>query len=128
MAKDAAEEIGARLCLGDRHASITIKRAWNSLSRWKKLRLVFEYLWGSIRGISQEELEKLDECMKTRGVLELLKEEFAGTFPEMLHTLCTERDMYMAYQLRRQGKFCVTRKNLDCAFCVRLRRRISFTY
>eukprot|EP00939_MAST-03C_sp_MAST-3C-sp1_P002647 g2647.t1 len=100
MAKQASEEVGATLCLGDRPVSITIKRAWNSLSRWQKVKLVFEYLWGSIRGISEEELEKLDECMKTRGVLELLKEEFAGSFPEMLHTLCTERDMYMAYQLR----------------------------
>ena len=102
-AASVARELGAELNLGDRPVHITIKRAWSSLSRWQKFRLVCEYMWSAVRGISEAELEKLDECMKTRGVLELMKEEFGRTFPEMLHTLCTERDMFMVNTLRHKA-------------------------
>lgn len=47
-------QIGSRVSLGDRLVSITIQRTWAALSRWEKLRLVFELIFSGLFGGKDE--------------------------------------------------------------------------
>lgn len=112
-AREAAEEVGATIVLGDRPVGVTLRRAWESLTVRGRVLLVVASLRGWVWpwGVD-EELKALAE--KGEGgedvvevYLGLLKERFPGLF----RTLVEERDMYLAWSLKRsravRGRKCV---------------------
>ncbi|KAK9806486.1 hypothetical protein WJX73_002146 [Symbiochloris irregularis] len=95
-----AQQIGAKIMLGDRLVSITLARTWAALSAWQKIRFVFELL---ITGISvpSQEIEKLLSSMEEADVLTDAIKEMGATYPSLLETLLRERNLYMVHQLRQ---------------------------
>ncbi|XP_002991444.2 traB domain-containing protein isoform X2 [Selaginella moellendorffii] len=99
-----AYEIGracnALVILGDRPASISLKRAVARLTLWQKMKLGGTLLWSIIRLPGAEELEKmLTELTDTDEFVKFLR-EYCKNFPTLLDALLTERDLFMTSTLR----------------------------
>lgn len=94
----AAEELGIPVELSDRDVRITLRRAWASLSLWRKLNLVSGVLASSFESpeISEEELARI----RDRDVLTELMTELGETMPELKRVLIDERDAYLAQKIR----------------------------
>lgn len=98
-AVEAAEELGAEICLADRDIRITLARTWRSMGLWKKLKLLVQLIGsaGEVDSIEEEDIEK----MKKKDVLEALLSELGATLPEVRRILIDERDLYLAEKIRR---------------------------
>ncbi|EFJ10758.1 hypothetical protein SELMODRAFT_427030 [Selaginella moellendorffii] len=99
-----AYEIGracnALVILGDRPASISLKRAVARLTLWQKMKLGGTLLWSIICLPGAEELEKmLTELTDTDEFVKFLR-EYCKNFPTLLDALLTERDLFMTSTLR----------------------------
>ena len=94
----AAEAVGARICLADRDIRTTLSRTWRLLGFWKKIKLLVQLVTsaGDFDSVSEEDIEK----MKTEDVLEMLLSEIGESFPEIRRILIDERDQYLAYEIR----------------------------
>ncbi len=95
----AAEEHGARVELCDRDVRTTLRRAWGSLSLWRKLQLIgamFASLFDSPE-MSEEELREL----RQQDVVTKLMDELGEEFPSLKRVLIDERDLYLAEMIRR---------------------------
>lgn len=93
-----AEQHGIPISLCDRDVRVTLRRAWASLSLWKKALLV------SSLGASLFERPELDEeelrRLREQDVLSGLMKELGEAFPGIMHTLIHERDAYLAQKIR----------------------------
>ncbi|KAL3701329.1 hypothetical protein R1sor_019351 [Riccia sorocarpa] len=99
-ARRAAEETGAQLVLGDRPIEVTLKRAWEALKWDEKLRLArifFQAMTSSNLEVSEETLQRL----KSDDALSQMFAEMGSTLPSLLQPLIFERDMYLAWSLKR---------------------------
>eukprot|EP01024_Parvocaulis_polyphysoides_P023852 TRINITY_DN21976_c0_g1_i1.p1 TRINITY_DN21976_c0_g1~~TRINITY_DN21976_c0_g1_i1.p1 ORF type:complete len:179 (-),score=20.35 TRINITY_DN21976_c0_g1_i1:78-614(-) len=67
VAYEEAQKIGAEITLGDRPATITIARMWNSLSLWKKTLMICEILVSGLN-LPIHELNDLIEKVHDSGV------------------------------------------------------------
>lgn len=94
-----AEEHGAPVVLCDRDVRTTLKRAWSSLSLWRKLQLISAMLASLLEKpeISEEELREL----RQQDVVTKLMDELGAEFPSLKRVLIDERDLYLAEKIRR---------------------------
>jgi pheromone shutdown-related protein TraB len=94
----AADELGIPISLCDRDVRITLRRAWHSLSLWRKLMLLSGVLGSALESpeISEEELARIRE----QDVLSELMSELGENLPELKRTLIDERDAYLAQKIR----------------------------
>jgi pheromone shutdown-related protein TraB len=95
----AAEAIGKPFHLCDREVRVTLKRAWASLSPWKKALLgaaLAESLFARPE-MSESDLRDLRE----RDAMTQLLEELSKAFPGLKRVLIDERDAYLAERIRQ---------------------------
>ena len=98
-AAETAEKLGKTLCLVDREIRTTLLRAWRTASFWKKLQLtasLFASMFDSSK-IDEEELARLRQT----DTLSAMLDEMAEFLPSVKQILVDERDLYMAYHIRR---------------------------
>jgi len=93
-----AEELGIPTRLCDRDVRVTLRRAWASLSLWRKSELLATLL------ASAFETPKLDEAelrrLRDKDVLSQLMAELAEAMPGLTRVLIDERDAYLAQRIR----------------------------
>uniref|UniRef100_A0A453RQ16 TraB domain-containing protein n=1 Tax=Aegilops tauschii subsp. strangulata TaxID=200361 RepID=A0A453RQ16_AEGTS len=94
-ARRVSEDIGAQLVLGDRPIEITLERALKSLSWDEKTKLVISLF----RGITSTTDMPQDE--KAAVSPYELYEKLSSSYPSLLQPLVHERDMFMAWSLKR---------------------------
>lgn len=103
-AQVAADKVGAQVVLGDRPIEITLRRAWVSLPAQSKVRLVLglfrsitSYDWKDKEGTIQavERLKGDDDAVNS--LLNAMGDEFPQTIDSLVH----ERDLYLAWSLKR---------------------------
>lgn len=82
------------LHLGDRSINITLQRAFNGLSMWQTLKIIFKLLFSN-KSITKEEVE---QC-KQKDLLEELLEQMADEYPVFRDVFVTERDLYLCHSL-----------------------------
>ncbi len=105
-AAQAAERHGARVELCDRDVRITLRRAWGSLSLWRKLQLIGAMIASLFDApdMSEEELREL----RQQDVVTKLMDELGEEFPSLKRVLIDERDLYLAEMIRRvEGRHVV---------------------
>jgi pheromone shutdown-related protein TraB len=92
-----AEELGIPVALCDRDVRVTLRRAWASMSFFRKIRLLGEFLVSSFERpeLDEHELARLRE----KDVLSELMEELGQALPELKHVLIDERDAYLAQRI-----------------------------
>ncbi len=95
---EAADEIGAELCLADRDIRVTLKRAWRNVSFWKKLWLLGTILESLVTNEEIKE-EDLEEMKKMANLSEIMR-EFAETLPEVKIPLIDERDRFLVSNIQ----------------------------
>lgn len=98
-AAHAAEEHGARVELCDRDVRTTLRRAWGSLSFWRKLQLIGAML-ASLFDSPEMDEEELRE-LRQQDVVTKLMDELGEEFPSLKRVLIDERDLYLAEMIRR---------------------------
>uniref|UniRef100_A0A0D9XAG6 TraB domain-containing protein n=1 Tax=Leersia perrieri TaxID=77586 RepID=A0A0D9XAG6_9ORYZ len=94
-ARKVSEDLGAQLVLGDRPIEITLERAWKSLSWDEKTKLLVSLF----RGITSTTETAQDE--KAAGSPYDLYEKLSISYPSLLQPLIHERDMFLAWSLKR---------------------------
>lgn len=82
------------LHLGDRPINITLQRAFNGLTLWQTMKIVFKILFSN-KCITKEEVE---QC-KQKHLLEELLEQMADEYPIFRDVFVTERDLYLCHSL-----------------------------
>ena len=98
-AAKAAEALGIPISLCDRDVRITLRRAWSSLSLWKKLTLLSGVFASAFETpeITEEELTRIREA----DVLTELMNELGENLPDLKRALIDERDSYLAQKIRQ---------------------------
>lgn len=91
-----ANNIPIELC--DRDVRITLKRAWNSMSFWQKMKFLFSGMDGIIDDGELTE-EKIEE-IKQKDTLNQLLEELSKSLPVLKRVLIDERDTYLAEKIK----------------------------
>ena len=95
----AAEQHDIPVKLCDRDVRVTLRRAWSSLSLWRKSQLLAVLLQGMLEApqLSEEDLR----AIRQQDMLSRLMRELGEAFPTLKTVLIDERDTYLAEQLRR---------------------------
>ena len=94
----AAEALGIPIRLCDRDVRVTLRRAWSSLSLWKKSLLLSTFL-ASV--FEQPELSEADlRELRQQDVLSRMMAELGAALPALKHVLIDERDAYLAQRMR----------------------------
>lgn len=96
-AAKVAEENGIPMALCDRDVRITLRRAWQSISWWQRLRLLSE-LGVSLfdtPDISEDELARL----RDQDVVTEVMNELGRMMPDLKRVLIDERDAYLAHEI-----------------------------
>ena len=97
-ATKVAQELNIPLALVDRDVRITLRRAWNSMSFWEKIKLLSSGFVGAVEGEEISE-EMLSEIRQSDVLTELMNE--LGEFMPVLKTvLIDERDTYISQKTR----------------------------
>jgi pheromone shutdown-related protein TraB len=98
-AAEAAEAANIRVNLVDRNIRITLLRAWRKTGLWKKMNLLATLLAGMFESnqIDEEELSRLRQT----DTLSAMLEEMGTILPSVKTILVDERDIYMAYHIRK---------------------------
>jgi len=97
-AANTAKDFNLPIELCDREVRITLKRAWNSMSFWQKMKL----LAGGLGGIfEKQELseEKLAE-LRSKDVLSEMMDELGKAMPVLKKVIIDERDKYIAQKMK----------------------------
>lgn len=97
-ATKVAQELDIPLALVDRDVRITLRRAWNSMSFWEKMKLLGSGFVGAVEGeeISEEMLSEIRQS----DVLTELMNELGEFMPVLKGVLIDERDTYIAQKTR----------------------------
>lgn len=82
------------LHLGDRAINITLQRAFNGLTLWQTLKIIFKLVFSN-KSITKEEVER---CKK-KDLLEELLAQMADEFPVFRDVFVSERDLYLSHSL-----------------------------
>ncbi|BDA46100.1 TraB domain-containing protein [Coccomyxa sp. Obi] len=93
-----AQQVGAKVVLGDRPVRVTLARTWGALSRWNKIRFIWALLTTGF--CVSDDLKAEVEAMKESDVLTQAMKDLAEEFPELMRPLIQERDEYMVFVLR----------------------------
>lgn len=101
-ARKVAENVDAQLVLGDRPIEITLRRAWDSLSLSKKIQFV-GMLGSGLFGNDSELISKetLEQLRRDDDAVNALLYSLTDSFPELAQSLVFERDLYLAWSLKR---------------------------
>jgi len=93
-----AEELGVPISLCDRDIRVTLRRAWGSLSLFRKSMLVSTFTVSAFENpeLSEEDLRRI----RQKDVLSELMEELGETMPDLKRTLIDERDRFLAQKIR----------------------------
>lgn len=93
-----AERLGIPIALCDREIRVTLRRAWNSLSMFRKLMLASTFMASAFETpeMSEEELQRI----KQKDVLSELMTELGETMPTLKRVLIDERDTYLAQKIK----------------------------
>jgi pheromone shutdown protein TraB len=112
-ARRAGEDVGAQIVLGDRPIEM-LERAWEALPWRARLRLTWELLLAGAAGSADRAAllnEQLVESMKADDAISAFFEQLGQRYPDLMGPLVHERDMYLAWSLRRSsavnGASCV---------------------
>ncbi len=92
-----ANDIPIFLC--DRDVRITMRRAWHSMSFWKKMQFLSSGLAGVFEDEEEITEEKLEE-IKQKDVLTELMNELGKAMPELKRVLIDERDGYLTHKMK----------------------------
>jgi pheromone shutdown-related protein TraB len=94
---EEADAAGIKLSPVDRSVQVTMRRAWNSLGAWEKVKFLNSSLYSvfSMDEISENEIEKLKE----KDMLTNAVEEIARQSHTIKRVLIDERDAYMARKI-----------------------------
>ena len=95
---NTAKNLGLQIALCDREIRITLRRAWNSMSFWQKLKLFSSGFAGIFEDFELTE-EKLQE-LKGKDVLSKMMEELGKSLPVLKKVLIDERDIYLSKKIR----------------------------
>lgn len=104
--KETRQRIGMtiqkpHLVLGDRPMAVTLIRAWESLTRWGKVKIMIGLIWSSLFPPDKEEIRKwIDSIMNEE--TDILTESFQDLrkhFPTLYLTIIEERDAWLAAKL-----------------------------
>ncbi|MDA3861999.1 MAG: TraB/GumN family protein [Melioribacteraceae bacterium] len=97
-ATKVAKEFDIPIELIDRDVRITLKRAWNSMGFWQKMKLMTV---GLASVFEEEEIseEKLDE-IKQKDVLNEMMSEMGKQMPVLKKVLIDERDSYLMQKMK----------------------------
>ncbi|CAM9526905.1 unnamed protein product [Ectocarpus sp. 6 AP-2014] len=128
-AKEGAEEAEAQIVLGDRPVEVTLKRAWEALSVGERLDLARSLVQLAVQrsgirgagggkggqgGRNSGAAEKLRKSVSDGEVgedaLEDLISMLAERFPSVVGPLIYERDLYLAWTLKRSRAVCGQRR------------------
>jgi pheromone shutdown-related protein TraB len=97
-ASRTAERLGIPVALCDRDVRITLRRAWASMSFWRKSQL------GGVLAASLFERPELSEAdlrrLRDRDVIRELMDELGSALPELKRVLIDERDAWLAERIR----------------------------
>ncbi len=93
-----AEQLEIPIALCDRDIRVTLRRAWNSLSLFRKLMLVSTFLASAFESpeLSEEELRRI----RQKDVLSELMAELGTAMPALKRVLIDERDTYLSQKMR----------------------------
>ncbi|MAG29704.1 MAG: conjugal transfer protein TraB [Deltaproteobacteria bacterium] len=98
-----ADEHGIPFSLCDRDVRVTLRRAWQSISWWQRMRLVLE-LGASLfesPEVSEEELARI----RDQDVVTEVMNELGRMMPDLKRVLIDERDAYLAHEiLQTEGR------------------------
>jgi pheromone shutdown-related protein TraB len=97
-AVEDAEARGIHVALIDRDIRITLRRFWQSLSLFEKIRMFYALAVSAI-SIDDEEIDV--EELKKQDVITLAIDEFRTFSPNGARALIDERDAYLAHQINR---------------------------
>lgn len=94
----AAEALGIPVALCDRDVRVTLRRAWASLSLWKKSLLLSTFLASVFERpqLSEDDLREL----RQQDVVSRMMAELAEFLPALKRVLIDERDTYLAQRMR----------------------------
>ncbi len=97
-ATKVAKENDIPVELADRDIRITLRRAWNTMSFWQKMKLLSYSMVGMFENeeITEETLEKL----RQKDVLTELMTELGKAMPVLKTVLIDERDNYLAEKIK----------------------------
>ncbi|WVZ91822.1 hypothetical protein U9M48_037945 [Paspalum notatum var. saurae] len=102
-ARRVSEDIGAQLVLGDRPIEITLERAWKSLTWDQKTKLVISLFRGITSTADTPASTRIhfqqDEKIAVSPYE--LYEKLSTSYPSLLQPLIHERDMFLAWSLKR---------------------------
>ncbi len=97
-ATKTAEELGIDVALCDRDVRVTMRRAWQCTSLWKKGYLLASLL-ASLFDDTEISEEKLREMRKSDVISELM-EEMGEALPEIKRVLIDERDTFLSEKIK----------------------------
>jgi len=97
------------IILGDRPVAITLRRAWESLRLFGKIKLMLALLWSSIRQPSENEIrEWMESILNDRSgkndLITKAMEELGKSFPSLKRVIIEERDEFMVAKLRQTAE------------------------
>jgi pheromone shutdown-related protein TraB len=94
-----AKENNINISLCDREVRITLKRSWNSMSFWQKMKFMTVGLAGIFEKeeISEEKLAEIKE----KDTLNEMMSELGKAMPVLKEVLIDERDQYLAEKIRK---------------------------
>ena len=102
-AAKVANENGISIALCDRDVRITLRRAWQSISWWQRMRLLSELGVSMFDSpdISEDELARI----RDHDVVTEVMNELGRMMPDLKRVLIDERDAYLAHKiLETEGK------------------------
>ncbi|KAG0575826.1 hypothetical protein KC19_5G033800 [Ceratodon purpureus] len=104
VAYEEAVRCGASVTLGDRPIQITLQRTWRKMSFWHKTKFICSMVTASFSLPSSDEFQALMDKMGQSDELTIMIQELSKTYPTLLETLLSERDLYMVASLRRVAR------------------------
>ena len=98
-AAEAARQHGIPVALCDRDVKTTLRRAWGTISLWRRFMLFASVLTSALNRpqLTEDDLRKLRE----QDVASRLIGELGEAFPGLTAVLIDERDTYLAEKIRR---------------------------
>jgi pheromone shutdown protein TraB len=102
MLEQVRKTNGCVTVLGDRPVRLTLVRAWEALSFFGKIKLIFGLIWSSFKQPNVEELKEWIESIindPTNDILTKSIEELSIHFPAIKKTIIEERDVYMGCKI-----------------------------
>lgn len=96
-AAHVAEQLGLPISLCDRDVRITLRRAWGSLSLWRKILLLGEFIQVLFERpeLNEDDLREL----RQQDVISKVMQELGQAFPTLKTVLIDERDSYLAQKV-----------------------------